>query len=108
MQTHPGETLTAPERWQGSLRAVAERYGIRRLWLAGSYAQGRATAASDVDVVVEWPRSVVPTVDLEFAVEDALTAELKRPVTVISSGRLEGLVGQHIRATRQLVYSAAG
>ena len=96
-----------PKSWLEALQGVAVRFGLRRLWLAGSYAQGRATAQSDVDVVVEWPRGVLPSPDLEFAVEDALAAELRRPVTVISSQRLEGLVGQHIRATRQLVYSAA-
>ncbi len=35
------------------VKPVAEKYGIERVWLFGSYARGEATAESDVDFRID-------------------------------------------------------
>ena len=35
------------------VKPVAERYGIERVWLFGSYARGEATEDSDVDFLID-------------------------------------------------------
>lgn len=35
------------------VKPVAEKYGIERVWLFGSYARGEATAESDVDILLD-------------------------------------------------------
>ena len=65
----------------------AERYGVRELALFGSVARGEATAASDVDLVVEFdPERVTLTSFLDFA-ED-VEALLGRRVDLVSLPKL--------------------
>ncbi|MEN6518926.1 MAG: nucleotidyltransferase family protein [Methanospirillum sp.] len=52
---------------------IAERYGVRRIGLFGSFARGRAGSASDVDVLVEFADPFVTFdryMDLKFYLED--------------------------------------
>ncbi len=61
---------------------VGAAYGVRRALLFGSYAEGRATSASDVDLIVEFDKSSVSLFTLNglrYALED----RLGRPVDVI-------------------------
>lgn len=65
-----------------SLENIAEAVGalkdaflLRRVDLFGSYAEGRATEASDVDLLVEFDQSAVSLLRLnvlKYALEDAL------------------------------------
>ncbi|WP_298630877.1 nucleotidyltransferase family protein [uncultured Thermus sp.] len=61
-----GSTLEA-------LTQVCRRYGVRRLWVFGSFARGEADAESDLDLLVEFQPGKVP--GLEFL---ALEKELSR------------------------------
>ena len=38
------------------VKPVAERYGIERVWLFGSYARGEATEDSDVDLMLTYEK----------------------------------------------------
>jgi predicted nucleotidyltransferase len=61
---------------------VGAAYGVRRALLFGSYAEGRATSASDVDLIVEFDKSSVSLFTLNGLRYD-LEERLGRPVDVI-------------------------
>lgn len=40
------------------VKPIAEKYGINKIWLFGSYARGEATANSDIDLLVKYEHSL--------------------------------------------------
>ncbi len=44
------------EEIAAAVKPVAEKYGIEKVWLFGSYARGEATEDSDVDLLVDSKR----------------------------------------------------
>ena len=60
------------------VRPVAERYGITKVYLFGSYARGEATEESDVDLLVEAEgiKSLITYGGLYGELKDALQKEL--------------------------------
>jgi predicted nucleotidyltransferase len=69
------------------IRPIAERYGVERVALFGSYARGEATVRSDIDLKIEKGeiRSLFQLCGFRLDVEDAL----KIPVDVITSESLD-------------------
>jgi predicted nucleotidyltransferase len=55
---------------------MAERFGVRRLRLFGSYARNEAGPRSDVDLLVEMP----PSYEKFFALQEFLEEKLNRTV----------------------------
>lgn len=41
-----------------AVKPVAEKYGIEKVWLFGSYARGEATEHSDVDLLISYKKLV--------------------------------------------------
>ena len=64
------------------VREVGMEYGVRCVHLFGSYAEGRFTPASDVDLIVEFDEPSVSLLTLNGLRYD-LEARLGRPVDVI-------------------------
>ena len=57
------------EEIREKVKPIAEKYGIEKVWLFGSYARGEATENSDVDLLVD--RSCVMSLfELGGALED--------------------------------------
>lgn len=46
-----------------ALAQVCRRYGVRRLWVFGSFARGEADEQSDLDLLVEFYPGQVPGLD---------------------------------------------
>jgi predicted nucleotidyltransferase len=68
-------------------RLVAE-YGVKRIGLFGSYAKGLPSAASDVDLIVEFDRPI----GLKFIdFGEDLEALLDRKVDVLTTAGLQGI-----------------
>ncbi len=65
---------------------LAERFGVRRLALFGSFARGTAREDSDVDVLVQFAGP--PTGDQYFGVQFYLEDLLGRAVDVVSETAL--------------------
>jgi predicted nucleotidyltransferase len=53
---------------------IAEKHGLKRVWIFGSYARGEAAAESDVDILVEKGESNFGNALLSF--DDAINKEL--------------------------------
>jgi predicted nucleotidyltransferase len=62
--------------------AVAPRYSIKKVSLFGSYAEGRQTAASDIDLLVEFREPAVSLLTLA-ALQQDLEAQLGVAVDVL-------------------------
>lgn len=65
-----------------AVRDVGGSYGVKRVQLFGSYAEGRATPASDVDLIVEFDKPSVSLFTLNGLRLD-LEERLGRSVDVI-------------------------
>ena len=44
------------EEIAAAVKPVAEKYGIEKVWLFGSYARGEATEDSDVDMLISYKK----------------------------------------------------
>ncbi len=72
---------------------LAAQYGVKRLGLFGSYAQGRATEASDIDLVIEFERPVgFKFVELGEYLENLLG----RKVDILTPAGIEGIRIPHV------------
>lgn len=65
---------------QGVVRRTAQKYGLIRVTLFGSFARGEADDSSDIDLVVETSR---PLGFARGAIYNELEQELGRPVDVV-------------------------
>lgn len=68
-------------------RAEIQRLGVHRLGVFGSFARGEATAASDVDVYVEFD-DAMRTYDNFFDLHELLERILDRPVDLVTDKAL--------------------
>ena len=72
---------------------LAEMYGVQRIGLFGSYANGTYTEASDIDIIVEF-KTPLGFKFMDFA--DYLETLLGKPVDVLTVGGLQGIRIPHI------------
>lgn len=77
------EPLTLLEEHAGELRSL----GARKIGIFGSYAQGTATAASDVDVYLEFEAGQ-KSYDRFFAIHELLEGLFGRPIDLVTDGSL--------------------
>jgi len=79
---------------RAALPDLKRRWPIRSLAVFGSVARGEANAASDVDMLVEF---ACPLGLSEFlALEDALSALVRRRVDLVTRAALKPYVGVHV------------
>ena len=84
--------MLTKEELTNALRAelpyLASEYGVKRIGLFGSYAQGSATQVSDVDLVVEFDRPI----GFRFAeLSDYLETLLGKPVDILTPEGIRGI-----------------
>ncbi|HQI76582.1 MAG TPA: nucleotidyltransferase family protein [Candidatus Latescibacteria bacterium] len=74
--------------------ALKNQYRVRSLSVFGSYARGRQTRRSDVDVLVEFeePPGLLEFVRLQNHLRDTIGVK----VDLVSKGALRGKIGAHI------------
>jgi len=71
------------------------RYGVRALWLFGSYARGTARPHSDLDILVEFDER--PLTLIQFvALEQELSDRLGVKVDLVEKKALKPLIRSHI------------
>ncbi len=69
-------------------RAVLDRYGVHKIGLFGSFAAGKQTESSDIDLYVEFEQ---PTLHNLVGLCDELEGVFQRKVDVLTRGALEGI-----------------
>jgi len=74
------ERVYTTEEIQERIKPIAEQYGLRAVYLFGSYARGDATAESDVDLIVDTSGTGLTSLfklgGLYCAFEDALQKKI--------------------------------
>lgn len=82
---------------QAHLPELQRDYGVRALWVFGSYVRGEETPTSDLDVLVEFddrPLSLFKFIELEYHLSDLLGVR----VDLVEKRGLKPAIGQHILA----------
>jgi len=67
---------------QSAVREAAAQYPVKRIELFGSYANGTASANSDVDLLVEFAESPVSLLEI-CGLQESLTELLKVDVDIV-------------------------
>ena len=86
---------------QAHLPELRECYGVRELWLFGSYLRRERLKSSDLDVLVEFNR--VPSFFEFVRLERYLSELLKMKVDLVMKSALKPAIGRHILEEAQPV-----
>ena len=83
---------------------IAQKYGLKRMYLFGSYAKGTATPDSDIDLLIEkgLPLSLLKMSGLR---QDAIEA-LGLDVDIVSLSGIDEVFWNEVRGTEVLLYEA--
>ena len=81
---------------QRHLPELRQAYGVRALWLFGSYVRGEEKRASDLDVLVEF--EIAPSFFRFIELEDHLSQWLGVKVDLVMKRALKPGIGQYILA----------
>ncbi len=86
------------------IRPIAFRYGLKRVFLFGSYAKGTATKRSDIDLLIEKgePLSLLKLAALRQSFED----KLNLPVDLLTTSGIEETFKKEIEGTEVLLYES--
>ena len=80
---------------------IAAKYGVRRLYLFGSYARGESTPDSDIDLRID--KGNVRGMQMAFLLSD-LEDALHLPVDLLSTSALDAGFLQSIKNEEMLMY----
>ncbi|MFN4071513.1 MAG: type VII toxin-antitoxin system MntA family adenylyltransferase antitoxin [Thermus caldifontis] len=86
-----------------ALAQVCRRFGVRRLWVFGSFARGEADAESDLDLLVEFQPGKVPGLDF-LALENELSRLLGRRVDLHTPRSLSRYFREEVLKEARLLY----
>ena len=81
---------------------VAQSYGLKKVYLFGSYAKGTATEDSDVDLLIEIGKRM-SLIGLS-GLRQSLSQLLNLPVDVVTSGALDDDFRESIEGSEVLLY----
>lgn len=83
---------------------IAQKYGLKRMYLFGSYAKGTANESSDVDLLIEkgLPLSLLKMSGLRQETIEALG----RDVDIVSVTGIDEAFRNEIKGTEVLLYEA--
>jgi len=85
-ESHPVLTKDSIFRELQSNRGLLDRYGVRKIALFGSYAAGKQTRESDIDLYVDFDQ---PTLHNYMGLCRDLETLFQRKVDVLTPGALE-------------------
>lgn len=91
---------------QKIITPIAKTYGVRRVFLFGSYAKGTATEDSDVDLLIE-KGSKLTLLGLAGIRQEA-SESLALPVDVVTTAALDEDMRASIMGSEVLLYEAEG
>lgn len=77
---------------------------IKKVSIFGSYAYGRPSKRSDVDVLIEFtPRATIGYFEL-FDIQENMRKHLKKKVDLVTRGALDKYIKNEVLANAQTVY----
>ena len=87
---------------KNAIEPIAKLYGVKKLYLFGSYAKGIANEKSDIDLLIEKgkPMSLLKISGMRQMVEEAL----KLPVDLVTTAGIEEEFQKEIAGTEILLY----
>lgn len=87
---------------KNTVEPIARFYGVKRLYLFGSYAKGTANEQSDIDLLVEKgkPMSLLKLSGMRQMVEEALNLS----VDLVTTTGIEDEFRKEIEGTEMLIY----
>ena len=85
---------------------IAKEYGIKKIFLFGSYAKGTANEKSDVDLLIESGRRMT-FITLSGLRQDVCES-LKLPVDIVTTNSLDRDFEDSIRESEVLLYEEQG
>jgi predicted nucleotidyltransferase len=91
---HMTETDRIRAELQNSLPALRERYHIKELGLFGSYVRGDNTVESDIDILVDFDRTV--SLLAFVALKRELSELLKKNVDLVMKRALKPHIGKQV------------
>lgn len=90
------------DRIKDSVKPIAEEYGVKRVYLFGSYAKGNADEHSDVDILIEKgaPLSLIGLSGMRQSLQEVLDL----PVDLITTSGVDKDFYDSIRGSEVLIY----
>lgn len=84
------------------IKPIAVEYGLKKIYLFGSFAKGTANEDSDIDLLIEKgkPMSLLKLSGFRQDVE----AQMRRPVDVVTTTGIEKEFAETIQGTEILLY----
>ena len=94
--------MTDISKIQKAVVPIAQSYGVKRLYLFGSYAKGTANQNSDIDLLVEKgkPMSLLKLSGMRQSVQEALNLS----VDLVTTTGIEEAFHREIAGTEILIY----
>jgi predicted nucleotidyltransferase len=84
------------------LSPVAKKYGVKRMYLFGSYARGEAKPSSDIDLRIDGNLGFGYI--KYFAMSDDFQAKFRKPLDLTTTGALDDKFLREIEKDEVLVY----
>ena len=83
---------------------IAQKYGVKKVYLFGSYAKGTATVSSDIDLLIEkgLPLSLVQLSGLRQEASEALGVD----VDLVTMSAVSDGFKEKVQGTEILIYEA--
>lgn len=81
---------------QNALPELRQNYGVRDMWLFGSYVRAKQSSESDLDILVDFVES--PTLFQFVRLQIQLEEILKMPVDLVMKSALKPEIGKRILA----------
>ena len=96
--------MTSVNQIRQIVTPIAQKYGLKRMYLFGSYAKGTANESSDVDLLIEkgLPLSLLKMSGLRQETIEALG----RDVDIVSVTGIDEAFRNEIKGTEVLLYEA--
>jgi len=102
IEKRSGITMTDISTIKKTIAPIARSYGVKRIYLFGSYAKGNATENSDIDLLVEKgkPMSLLKLSGMRQSVQEALDLS----VDLVTTAGIEDAFYKEIAGTEILLY----
>lgn len=88
-------TQEITRRLQNALPILRQTYGVRDLWLFGSYVKAKQTSNSDIDILVTFDNPRLSLVEF-IQLEQELAVLLDRKVDLVERNMLKPTISQYV------------
>lgn len=87
---------------KNAIQPIAKEYGVKKIYLFGSYAKGKATEKSDVDLLIEKgkPMSLLKISGMRQAISETLNLS----VDLLTTAGIEESFNKEIAGTEIVLY----